>query len=106
MNGVEGQGSRAIRSRFGGLPCTVRRTSSLVNRNDAMYLVSMARPKKDGRQVAVRLPEDLLARIDARVDALKAKGGLYAGITRSDVIREAVEAQVGGEAPQKGKAKR
>jgi Arc/MetJ-type ribon-helix-helix transcriptional regulator len=74
----------------------------------------MVRPTKDGRQVAVRLPDDLLARVDARVEALKAQGGLLAGVTRSDVIREAVAAHMNaverGEeqrpTAQKGKAKR
>jgi Arc/MetJ-type ribon-helix-helix transcriptional regulator len=52
----------------------------------------MVQPRKGGRQVAVRLPDELLKRVDARVEALKAQGGLFSGVTRSDVIREAVEA--------------
>lgn len=55
----------------------------------------MGRPRKEGRQIAVRLSDELLARVDARVASLKAKGGLFESITRSDVIREAVAAQIG-----------
>ena len=55
----------------------------------------------------VRLPEDLLARVDARVEELKAQGGLFTGVSRSDVIREAVEAGMDSiEQRAKGKAKK
>ncbi len=86
----------------------VGRAYGLVKRNYPTYLPRVGRPGKTGQGVYVRLPEDVLARVDARVDALKARGGLFAGVTRSDVIREAVAAQmdVVDAETRKGKGKR
>jgi len=52
----------------------------------------MARPSKVGRAVQVRLPEETIADLDTAVEELRAEGAMMSGITRSDVIRDAVVA--------------
>lgn len=63
----------------------------VVKRNATSYYGVMGRPAKGGRAVQVRLPEALLAEVDEAVGELRAENELMSGITRSDVIRDAVK---------------
>lgn len=55
----------------------------------------MARPSKGGSQVNVRLPDEDIEELDAWVEEVRASGALgTSGATRSDLIREAVQAKL------------
>ena len=54
---------------------------------DAGYVAHM----KQTSQVGIRLPDDMVTRIDALIAAM-ARGSLGIGVTRSDVMRLALDA--------------